>query len=31
MQSMSLVNLALMAGLDEPLDVFDQHWPPEAE
>ena len=28
---MSLANLALVAGPDEPLDVFDQHQPPEAE
>ena len=31
MSSTSLANLALVAGLDEPLDIFDQHWPPEAE
>ena len=31
MQSTTLANLALVAGSDEPLDVFDQHWPPEAE
>ena len=28
---MSLAHLALVAGSDEPLDVIDQHWPPEAE
>ena len=26
-----LANLALMTGSDEPLDVFNQHQPPEAE
>ena len=28
---MSLANLALVIGSDEPLDFIDQHQPPEAE
>ena len=28
---MSLANLALVTGSDEPLDIFNQHQPPEVE
>lgn len=31
MEVAGLMNLALVTSVNEPLDIIDEHWPPEVE